>query len=114
MTGLLGAVLHIGPFAFIASIMSALLPYATLLLAWGAIAPWVRIGERSKAELVILAALLALPAGITGLGWPDEVEWELGVWIWGAAWIGLALPRLTIRRLGTDAFRRASSMAPAT
>ncbi len=110
----IGSMLYVGYFAFLASMLFALLPYTGVLVAWAAIAHRVRVGERSVADLLVLTALLAIPAGLVAAGWGGDREWIRGILIWGAAWIGLAVPRLMIRRLGPRAFSGPTSDAPAT
>jgi hypothetical protein len=110
----LGSLLYIGPFAFLGTFLFALVPYAVVLVAWAAVAPSVVVGERSTAQVAGLSAMLALPAGLAGLAWARDADWGLGAWIWGAAWIGLLLPRLLIYRLRPGAFCRSAADIGAT
>ena len=101
-----GAVLFIGPIAFIRTFQFALLPYSAILLIWAAVAPYITYGERSRLQLIGLSASLALAAGIGAFSRDGEAEWELGVWVWSAACIGLLLPRLVVPRLRHGALCR--------
>lgn len=107
------AVFFMGGVAFARTFEYALLPYGVLLLAWAAVAPYVGVGERSRVQIVGLCAVLALAAGVGAFARDGEAEWELGAWVWGAAWIGLAVPRLVLRRLGSGAFGRSGLGADA-